>query len=242
MLLSRIHLFIYNATTSFPHVFCMFPFVLSFDWFVPHSGQDLNWPQSPYGCQLFIDIRSGQPLQGKKFLFTPFCRLITELEIITEQQALVLMNSVISAWCVSAGSHISSTSRDFQNFLCCLQGLERSSCCTEHQPKRGTEQCAYAQSSLTPHKTPAKKGSNRDKNPNKNKSKKSPQISSWKPWVCYPYAIPAFSGSAHCCSRWEMTCYLASHFLVQHLILLSVKKVESFLIFQATDFAILQAM
>lgn len=178
MLLSGIHLLLYNATTPFPHVFCMFPLVLSFDWFVPRSGQDPNWPQSPYGCQLFIDIRSGQPLQGKKFLFTPFCRLITELEIITEQQALLLVNSVISAWCVSAGSHIPSTSRDFQNFLCCLQGLERSSCCTEHQPKRGTEQRAYAQSSLTPHKTPAEKGSHWDKNPNKNKSKKSPQISS----------------------------------------------------------------
>lgn len=63
------------------HFLHLSPCPLLPDWFVPRSGQGLNWPQSPYACQLFIDLCSGQPLQGKKFLFTPFCRLVTELEI-----------------------------------------------------------------------------------------------------------------------------------------------------------------
>jgi len=71
-------------------------------------------------------------------------------------QATVLVNSITPVQCISASSYISAISRDFQMFLCCLQGSEGCSHCIEHRPEEAHNHRHMHKISLTlmtPHKT-----------------------------------------------------------------------------------------
>lgn len=145
MLLSEILLLLYESATFSLYIFCIFPLALFCLIDLSHIQDEAWTDQSPYVCQLFIDICSGQHLQGKKFLFTPFCRLIAKPEIrwlhntTTSASACKLCNTSVMYF--SQLLHLSYQQRFFRSFYAAYRAQRDAAIALRTGLKRHTTAC-----------------------------------------------------------------------------------------------------